>query len=607
MHKAWTIFVVLEVALCATSGAAQQPAPRPLAPPARTAPSAELAAFFDRFDRAEMAIRPTLKTIRGIRDGDYGKWGAQTDAAEIARSRLIIDTGAELTKRFDPTRLSPSDALSVRLFQARAKRAEAYFPFLTTGYSFHHWRSWQTELPAFLVASHSIANEAHAEAYVARIAGLGGVADARTAQAKASAAAGIIPPKWSFAPTLAELDGLLASGKGATLTGNPVIDDLRAKVAKLDLPAARKAALGERAIAAWTRSVAPAFARFRAEVVRQQGLATNDDGVWKLPNGRAYYNMLLAYHTSTSLNADQVHQIGLDETARIHAEMRAIMHKVGYRGSLRQFFDFTRTDPRFFHSTRKAYLADARGKLDGIERQLPKWFGVLPKDRLEVRPVEPFREKNSTVAFYQAPAPDGSRPGVYYISLYDLKALSKNEVEAVAFHEGVPGHHLQQSIQYALGDVPAFRRFGWFNTAYSEGWGLYAEQLGKEMGFYTDPYSDFGRLTLEVLRSARLVTDTGIHAKKWSREQAIDWFTANTPIHRDEIAKEVERYIVNPGQATAYTIGKLKILELRERAKTKLGNRFDIRGFHDAVLTSGPVPLDILEENVEAWIAGQRG
>jgi len=588
-------------AALAAGGAGVAPAQAPAAALTKPDRSAELAAFFDRFDRAELAFRPTQKTIRGLRDADYDKWDSYSDEAEAARTRLIIDTADELTKRFDLKSLSPQDALSVRLFQARAKQAKAFLPFLNHGYLFTQHLSWQTQLPAFLIVSHSIANEAQAEAYVRRIAGLGAVADAQTVRARARAATGVIPPKWVFRPVLTEIDGIVTSGTGPALTGNMLIDDLRHKLAKLPLPEARKADLVSRAVAAWTQSAAPALTRFRDEVARQESLAGDADGVWRLPNGAAYYNMLLGLYTTTNLDADQVHALGLQETARIHAEMRTIMAKVGYEGSLQQFFEFTRTDPRFFHASREAYLADARGKIAAMEQVLPKWFGVLPKYRLEVTPIEAFREKNATKAYYENPAPDGSRPGTYYVNLYDLKAMSRNEVEALAFHEGIPGHHLQRSIQFGLGDVPAFRRFSLIG-AYTEGWGLYSELLGKEMGFYTDPYSDFGRLSMDILRAGRLVVDTGIHAKKWSRQQAIDWFMENTPVTRGDIVNQVERYVVQPGQATSYTIGKLKILELRERARSKLGERFDVRAFHDVVLTSGPVPLDILEENVDAWV-----
>ncbi len=588
------------VALCAAAAA-------PLRAQVTVAPSpgdssAAIAGAFDQIDRAELALSPIGKMNRGIRDGDYGKWDDFSEAGEAAGYRALADAAASLRHDFDPARLSPKDAMSFRLFQSRAKRAAAYDAVRSDVYAFHQHLSWQSSIPALLVNQHSIANEAQAEAYVARIAGLGAIADAKTDVARARAADGVIPPKWVFPLVLSEVDGILKSDAAPDLAGNALIDDFRAKIAKLDLPEARKAVLIQAAISAWTQSAAPAFRRFRAEVAREEPLAGTVDGVWRLPNGKQYYDTLLAWHTTTDLNADQIHELGLSETARIQDEMRGIMRKVGFAGTLQQFFDYTRTDPRFFHATREAYLADAQSRLDAATAKLPDWFVTLPKDRLLVKAVEPFREKVATKAFYGNPSPDGSRPGTYYVNLYNLKEMSKNEVEALAFHEGIPGHHLQRSIQYGLGEVPAFRRFG-FVTAYIEGWGLYAEQLAKEMGFYTDPYGDFGRLSMEILRAGRLVTDTGIHAKRWSRAQAIDWYMANTPVTRGDVVNQVERFVVFPGQATAYTVGKLKILALRERARAELGTRFDIRQFHDVVLKSGPVPLDILEENVDAWIA----
>jgi uncharacterized protein (DUF885 family) len=286
--------------------------------------------------------------------------------------------------------------------------------------------------------------------------------------------------------------------------------------------------------------------------------------------------------------------------------MRAIMQKVGYTGSLQEFFEHTRTDPKYYAKSREEYLGKVDAVMSAMTAKLPEFFATLPKDPLQVKPVEAFREKSAGKAFYSRPAPDGSRPGIYYVNLYNLKDMSLNELEALAYHEGVPGHHLQLSVQTGLGDMPPFRRFGGV-TAYSEGWGLYTEELGKDMGFYTDPYADFGRLQMELWRAGRLVVDTGIHKKRWTREQAIQWLKDNTPNPEGDIEKGIERYIVYPGQATAYMIGKLKIMELREKSRTELGDRFDIKAFHDVVLKSGPVPLDILEENVNAWIAGAKG
>jgi uncharacterized protein (DUF885 family) len=297
--------------------------------------------------------------------------------------------------------------------------------------------------------------------------------------------------------------------------------------------------------------------------------------------------------------------MGLAQVERIHGEMRKIMDKVGFEGSLQDFFEYTRTDDRFYYDTREDYLADAQAKLDALEAKLPQYFGRLPKADMIIKPVEAFREKSAGKAFYQSPAVDGSRPGTYYVNLYNLKDMSKNELEALAYHEGMPGHHLQRALQTELGDVPPFRRFGGW-TAYTEGWGLYSEELGKDMGFYEDPYSDFGRLGMELWRACRLVVDTGIHSKRWSREEAIQYLRDNTPNPEGDIVKAIERYIVYPGQATAYMIGKLKIMELRDMAQRELGEDFDYRGFHDTILLSGPVPLSILEENVGKWVAEQK-
>ncbi len=493
----------------------------------------------------------------------------------------------------------------MRLFEARTRRRAPLGALRGNVFVFDQMNGAHRIFPANLINFHSIANEQQALDYVARIAGIGPAMDQLIVKSAARAANGVMPPKWVYPKVISDIDATLTSNADTMLTGNAILDDFRAKLAKLDLAQARKDELSAAAVAAWKDSAVPAYGRLRSEMQRQERLAGDDDGVWRLPGGAAYYNQLLRTYTTTTLTADQIHALGLRETARIQEEMRGIMHRVGFAGSLTDFFALARTDPRFFHASREAYLADTQARLDAMTAALPKWFGTLPKDRLTVKPVEPFREKTASKGFYSAPAPDGSRPGIYYVNLYDLKELPKSELEALAYHEGVPGHHLQLSIQASLGELPAFRRFGGAYS-YGEGWGLYAEQLGKDMGFYTDPYSDFGRLSMEILRAGRLVTDTGIHAKRWTRQQAIDWYLANTPVARGDVVNQVERFVVYPGQATAYTIGKLKFVELRERARAALGPRFDIRAFHDVVLTGGNVPLDILEEMVDAWIAAQR-
>jgi len=333
--------------------------------------------------------------------------------------------------------------------------------------------------------------------------------------------------------------------------------------------------------------------------------ATREDGAWKLPDGDAYYKDRLFLMTTTDMTADDIHQLGLAEVARIHDEMRAIMSKTGFQGDLQAFFAFTRSDPQFFKPNtpegKAEYLEEATQLINTMRDSLPGVFNTFPQAELDVRAVEAFREKSAGKAFYSRPAPDGSRPGIYYANLYDMNQMPVYQMEALAYHEGIPGHHMQLAISQELTGLPKFRKYGGF-TAYTEGWGLYSEYLPREMGFYADPMSDYGRLAMELWRAARLVVDTGLHAKQWTREQAIEYLMTQTPNPEGDCIKAIERYIVMPGQATAYKIGMLKILELRANAKSRLGEKFDLRDFHDVILKDGPVPLAILEENVEMWI-----
>ncbi len=566
------------------------------------APSADqpIGGFFEAYDAASLELSPLSKAYRGIRDEDYGRWGDFSDAAEVREERLLQQSADNMRSGYDLAALPQQDQLSYRLFEGMAQRSASLFPYRDYGYVFDQMNGAQSQLPAFLINIHSVANVAQARDYISRIEGVGPGLDTLIAESQERAAAGVMPPKWVYPYVISDVQNLLSAGND-----NAVLEDFAGKVDALDIPASEKEALKRDALTGWNENARPAYQRLLAEMQRQQALAGTDDGVWRFPQGEAYYDALLANYTTTDLTADQIHDIGLREVDRIHNEMRTIMAQVGFSGDLQDFFAFTRTDDRFFYDTREAYIADAQAKIAAMEARLPEYFGVLPEDPLTIKPVEAFREQSAGKAFYSRPAPDGSRPGTYYVNLYNLKDMSKNELEALAYHEGLPGHHLQLSIQTGLGDVPAFRRFGGV-TAYTEGWGLYSEELGKDMGFYTDPYSDFGRLGMELWRAARLVVDTGIHSKRWSRDRAIQYLKDNTPNPDGDIRKAIERYIVYPGQATAYMIGKLKIMELREQARTELGDRFDIRAFHDAVLTSGPVPLDILEENVAAYIAREK-
>ncbi|AMU95412.1 hypothetical protein AOA14_12420 [Sphingopyxis terrae subsp. terrae NBRC 15098] len=592
---------ILSTALVLLATAGCTPATVATAPqsPAASAPAgADLAQFFDNYDEAQLSLSPQGKAYRGIRDADYGKWNDPSDDAEVASHTLQQATAAAMRASFDPAKLSPEEALSFELFNAQAARAERLFPFRDDEYIFDQMNGAQSQMPAFLINIHRVANVAEAEAYVERIRGMGPVLDALSAESARRAKKGVQPPKWVYAYVISDIENLMKPD-------NAVIEDIGAKVGKLDIDAGEKTRLTDAAKAAWAESAGPAYGRLLAEMKRQQAVAPTQDGIWRLPDGKAYYAALLANYTTTDMSAAQIHALGLSEVARIHGEMKKIMAQVGFKGTLREFFEHLRTSPQYYYTTREDYLADVDAKVKAMEARLPAFFHTLPKAHLQVKAVEAFREKSAGKAFYQSPSPDGSRPGTYYVNLYDLRDMSKTELEALAYHEGIPGHHLQRAVQTELTGLPPFRRFGGF-TAYTEGWGLYSEELAKDMGFYTDPYSDFGRLGMELWRACRLVVDTGIHDKRWSREQAIQYLKDNTPNPDGDIEKAIERYIVYPGQATAYLIGKLKIMELRTRAQAALGDRFDYRDFHDVVLKSGPVPLDILERRVDAWIAASR-
>ncbi|WP_260482859.1 DUF885 domain-containing protein [Sphingomicrobium flavum] len=561
--------------------------------------AAELSQLFESYDQQRLALSPMGKAYRGIIDEDYATLGDYSDANDDALLAIQRATAATL-RSYDRAALNAQDQISYDLFLRDLAVEEREEPFDGYGYIFNQMNGLQSGLPAFMINIHRVSEPVHAEAYIARLADMARVLDERRSESAARAANGIMPPDWVYPYVLKDIDNLLKADLETAM-----LQDFRGKVSELDIGTDAKAKLISRAESVWSGQTAPAFDRLRGELTRQQAMAPTDDGVWRLPNGAAYYRTLLKRYTNSDMTPDQVHQIGLDNVARIHGEMRKIMDQVGFKGSLQDFFQYTRNDPRFFAKSREEYLAKAEAALDKMNARLPQYFGLLPQFPMVIKPVEAFREQSAGKAFYQSPAPDGSRPGTYYVNLYDLNAMSLNELEALAYHEGNPGHHLQRAIQTGLGDLPPFRRFGG-QTAYTEGWGLYSEELGKDMGFYTDPYSDFGRLGMELWRAARLVVDTGLHHKRWSREEAIQYLTDNTPNPDGDIRKAIERYIVYPGQATAYMIGKLKIMELRQYAMDELGDDFDWREFHDTVLATGPIPLDMLDANVKAWVAAKK-
>ncbi len=569
--------------------------------------SAALAAWFEQKFQEQLTRSPQLQSNLGIKT-DYDKWDDPTDAAALSDYKAEKAAVKELRRKFKLADLSPADQLSYRLFENRFRRSERAFKYRQNRYVFDQMNGAQSQLPAFLINIHRITSKADADAYVKRLERIAPLMDGLITVSAVRAKKGVMPPKWVYPYVISDAQNLL---KGRPFDAGPdttLLEDFKKKLATITLPAEDAQKLVAAAESALLGSVRPAYARLIAEMERQQMLAGNDDGVWRFKDGAAYYTERLGFHTTTNLTADQIHQIGLENVARIHGQMKAIMGQVNFSGDLPAFFTFMRTDPRFYYPDtdegKAAYLAEATRLINVMRTKIPAYFGILPKAEIVVKRVEAFREKSAGKAFYSRPAPDGSRPGIYYANLYNAADMPKYEMEALAYHEGIPGHHLQLAIATELKDIPKFRAFGGY-TAYSEGWGLYCEYLPKEMGFYTDPYSDFGRLAMELWRASRLVVDTGLHHKRWTRAQAIDWLKSNTPNPDGDIVKAIERYIVYPGQATAYAIGMLEILKLRREAEAKLGEKFDIRGFHDAILQSGAVPLDVLSVNIHSFLTAQ--
>ncbi|GAA0613257.1 DUF885 domain-containing protein [Brevundimonas kwangchunensis] len=574
---------------------------------------ARLAAFFEQAWQARIALSPQTMTSLGLKT-DYDKLDDATDAAADRSLALAESQLAQMQAQFDPATVSADSRMSMRLFEYGVQQARLSNRWRDWGFQFAANGNPTTSLPVFLINNHRVGSVSDAEAYVSRIRAservMGQIAD----ELRQRAAAGVISPNFVFEPSIANTRNIITGAPFDDAADNPVWADFQRKIGALETDQATKDRLladGRAALTGeWKRGYETVLTAL-AEVQQQAAtMPDRDGGVWRLPEGEAYYNARLQLSTTTELTADQIHQIGLQEVERVHGEMQAIMDQVGFEGSLQEMFTLLKTDPRFQYPNtpegKEQYLTDARAFIAQVMAAAPQWFSDLPEAALEVRAVEAWREATASIAFYNAPAPDGSRPGIYYVNLSDMTQVLKPQIEGISYHEGAPGHHFQIAYAQEMQGLPSFRRFGGYG-AYAEGWGLYAERLGKEMGFYQDPYSDFGRLSTELWRAVRLVTDTGLHAKRWTREQAIEYFRANSLLSERDIVKEVERYITNPGQATSYKIGELKIMELRERARTALGDRFNIRDFHAVVLGSGSVPLDVLEDQVDAWIAAGGG
>ena len=567
--------------------------------------------WFEKTYEEALQFSPMQLTMLGRKDL-YDQIDDMSEAAMHKRMAWQEATLKEMESSFAYAKLEPEAKLSYDLWKQQVERAREDVKFVQHSYPFNQMGGVQSYVPTFLINFHKVDDEKDYLAYVSRIQKVPVAFGQLLEQAEKSVANNIRPPKFAY-------EGVIDQSR-KIITGAPFDDgadsalwaDAKAKADALakggTVTAARAEELKAMARKALVEQLQPAYAKVIAFATGELAkAAVNPSGVGTThPDGAAYYASKLKSHTSTNMTADEVHQLGLSEVARLRGELAKVQKQIGVEGDLQAFFKHVQGDKaRLYPNTdagRQAYIDDATKAIDNIKAQLPNYFGLLPKADLVVKRVEAFREQDGAAQHYFPGTPDGSRPGIYYAHLSDMNAMPKTELEVIAYHEGLPGHHMQIAIAQELTGVPTFRTQS-FDTAYNEGWGLYSEALAKEMpGTYQDPYSEYGRLMSEMWRAIRLVVDTGMHAKGWTEQQAVDYFRANSSIPDAAIKSEIQRYLVTPGQATAYKVGMIRIQQLRKKAEDALGDAFDIKGFHDAVLGGGALPMDLLEKRVDLWI-----
>ena len=525
-------------------------------------------------------------------------------------TQTMLKEHLKILKSFDRSELKADDQLNYDVFKAHLETKIEEINWSDHIYVVNQMFGVQTELADLMMNLHKVKKEKDLQNYIARLNQFRTTLAEVVNQLMRSENIGVLPPKFVFPLVLSDSKNII-SGKpfDNSKEDSPLYDDFKKKLKSLKLSKEKNKKYEEKGRKALLNSVKPGYEQLIAFLKKQEKRATKDHGVWKFPKGKEFYKVRLRQMTTTDLSPKEIHENGLENVKRIHKEMNTIRKQVGFKGDLKAFFQYMKTSPKFFYSNNKSgkqkYLKKAKSLIDNMRKDLDRFFITKPEAAIEVRPVEPYREKSAGLAFYQSPNLDGTRPGAYYVNLYNMKAVPTWEAEALAYHEGIPGHHMQLSIALEMDKQPLFRRTSHY-TAYIEGWGLYSEKFPKEYGYYKDPYSDFGRLSMELTRACRLVVDTGLHWKKWTREEAIKYLDDNLPSDHDDNVRQINRYIVMPGQATAYMTGMLKILDLRGKAIKALGQKFDIRKFHDVILTSGSIPLDILERQVDRYIQKEK-
>lgn len=598
-----SIALALVLGGCATAPATSGADTPPAAASAQSAEekSERLDALYAQYWEEMLALNPLAATYQG--DARYNDQLPNFLSPEYrAKSRAFTQRWLDTVQAVGPEGLDGQDLLSYQIFVRDAKNE-------LEGEQFPGWQQPINQFYNFASTAVQLGSGTGAQPFKTvedydnwrkRASQIPVLFDQAIANSRIGMKNGVVQPRALMEKVIPQLDALIKDDAEETLFWRPIT------TMPDSFPAADKARITAEYRTLIEQQLMPAYREMREFVADDYIPATRTSaGLGALPGGDAWYAYNVRNSTTTDLTAAQIHQIGLDEVARIHGEIRKVMAQVGFEGSMQEFFKFMTTDPQFNFKTEEELLAYYRGLEDKVNQKVPELFSLTPKAPFEIRPVEAFRAQSAAGGSYMRPSEDGSRPGIFYVNTYDLPSRQIWDAEDLFLHEAIPGHHFQLALQQELTGLPMFRRFGG-ETAFSEGWGLYAESLGKDLGLYQDPYSYFGYLQNELWRAIRLVVDTGLHSKNWTREQVIAYMLENSATTETPAISEAERYMAIPGQALAYKIGELKIQELKDRAQAELGAEFDIREFHAEVLKDGSVPLDVLEGKIDRWIASKK-
>lgn len=549
-------------------------------------------------DEWEYELRESPELATSIGDYRYNDRWSDSSLAHVQAQRRDLQGWLEKFQKFDPSGLDEQDTLSLQLMARNLKERIDGIDLKTYEMPVDQFNGVQLELAQFPAIVPTDSTK-HYEDYLARLRKIPVVIDQTIEVLQQGKRDKLMPPKFLLEKTVDQCKNLADAAGEASAFAQPV------KEFPASVPEADRKRLHHDIIAAIDHDVRPAYTRLENFLAKDYApYGRTEPGVWSLPGGDKLYRYDIRLLTTTNMDPEQIHEIGISEVKRIEAEQLEIAKKLGFQ-DLKAFRASLKDNPRSYAKSPEDILQRYRGYIDQMRPELPKLFGLLPKIPVEVREMQAFRAKEAAGADYQQGTPDGSRPGIVWVNTSDYQHRDMLSAESTAYHEGIPGHHMQISIAETLPELPDFRKYN-FNSAYAEGWALYSEQLGKDIGFYKDPYSDYGRLNDEMLRAIRLVVDTGVHYKHWTRQQMVDFFHEHSSVAESDLQAETDRYIAWPGQALAYKLGQLEILKLRARAEHELGSSYDIRAFHDEILNGGSLPMDVLDARVSAWIKSQK-